>query len=149
MAKVFEDYFMELQIEMLQQAVDSIYDDADMIYVYGACEDGHFGSAFFYEKDGKVFDSHSLGILAEKNNDVEGLVSRGRKMTCLVEELFAVCKEHKRPMPTEIKLYYDCIQGKLDTEYQYEPVFSFDEDKIPYDVFTEWEEEVKKAKGQL
>ncbi|MDO4608864.1 MAG: hypothetical protein Q4B40_06705, partial [Clostridia bacterium] len=136
------------QIGMLQEAYDSIYDDADKIYVYGACEGSHMGVGFFYEKDNKVFDSRDIYVMAEQNDDTKGLLSRSGEMLDLLKSLVSICKEYNRPMPTEIKIYYDCNQHRMDSECQYEPVFSFDEDKIPHDVFTEWVEETKKLKGQ-
>ena len=36
--KVFEDYFTELQADMVSICMEYSEDSADMIYIYGSCE---------------------------------------------------------------------------------------------------------------
>ena len=66
------------------------------------------------------------------------------RLTEKIKELVKVCKEYEKPMPTEIKLIYDVVHHKLRSHYEYEPMYSFDEEKTADDMEDEWYEQVKR-----
>lgn len=147
MATKFEDSFTKILIDVLQEIFDYLEGDADKIYVYLACEGNDRGTGYFHEKDGRIIDSQECYDIAEKYNRLDELGECGEMVLKLLFKLEDLCKQYDKPMPTEIKLIYDVNSGTLDGNYQYEPMFSFDEDLIPYDMFERWEKEVKKAIG--
>ena len=51
-----------------------------------------------------------------------------------------ICAKYEKPVPTEIKMYYDVKTGKFNADYKYEPVCV---DKSAGEVFDEWMEEYK------
>ena len=55
-----------------------------------------------------------------------------------LEKLKSACEKFGKPVPTEIKLYYDVKKKSLDGKYKYEPVYSMYKDKLSDDVFEEW-----------
>ena len=58
-------------------------------------------------------------------------------MFCLLFSLLLQirCAKHEKPVPTEIKMYYDVNTGKFNADYKYEPVCV---DKSAGEVFDEW-----------
>ena len=57
-----------------------------------------------------------------------------------------LCEEHKRPMPTEIKMIYDVARNSLDVNYKYDNQWLNHKTKAPDDIADEWFEEVKNFK---
>ncbi len=147
MAKVFEDLFMDIQADMVYACLDYVDKDADKIYIYGSFEGRMISSDFFYEIDGKVLERHKLNIISDKYD-----VSHQRQSVCLqilnddIGELIDLCKEHSRPMPTEIKMVYDVKKNSLNVEYKYDKIYSNHKTKLPDDIADEWFQEIKNSK---
>jgi hypothetical protein len=57
-----------------------------------------------------------------------------------LESLEAICEKHNKPVPVEMKLYYDVTTRKFNADYKYEEVCF---DKSADEVFMEWIEEIK------
>ena len=60
MSKVFEDYFSELQTDMVSICLEYVEKKADKIYIYCSFEEGVISSDFFYCINDKVVRKHKL-----------------------------------------------------------------------------------------
>ena len=143
--KVFEDLFMEMQSDMVVACLKYVNGDADKIYIYGSAEGRVITSDYFYEIDGMVVERHKLNTISPSYD-----VSSSRQKACLeilnedLKDLKDLCKEHDRPMPTEMKMVYNVKTGSFETAYKYEPVYSNHETKTANDIVDKWYEQVKK-----
>lgn len=148
MAKVFEDLFMDLQADMVFACVDYVKGRADKVYVYGSYEGRTISSDWFYEIDGQVVARHKTNTIS-----LEYDVSGRNQNICLdilnesLDDMIDLCKEHKRPMPTEIKMIYDVNKNSLDVKYKYDNQWLNHKTKYADDIADEWFEEVKNSKN--
>ena len=60
-----------------------------------------------------------------------------------VQKLDILGEKHNRPVPTELKLYYDVLTKQFRAEYKYEEVCSSRTGKAAGEVFFEWIAEMK------
>lgn len=120
MGKVFEDYFSELQTDMVEICMEYVEDRAEKIYIYCSFEGGVQSCNFFYKVNGKVVKKSRL-------NDV---IVDGQE-------------EYQREMPTQIKLIYDVAANSLNADYSYDIIYSNDKDKMADDILEEWFESEK------
>ena len=147
MSKVFEDYFSELQADMVSICLEYVNDRADKIYIYCSHEKGIISSYFFYCINGKVVKKHKLNdalvITNEKDNfvyDTSG-ERQGAVLKIInsnIEKIIQVCKEYKVEMPTEMKLIYDVGKNSLKADYKYDLVYFNDAIKTADDIALEW-----------
>ncbi|KFZ40026.1 MULTISPECIES: hypothetical protein [Thermoactinomyces] len=151
MEKVFEDYFSELQGEIVAICAEYADYKADGIYIYCSYEDKMYSFNVFYKMNGKVVHKHRLNETLEEGQRERFDVSRERQRSMLkiglgyLEEIHKKCQEFNRDMPTEIKIHYNAKENKLRARYQYDPVWSDTKELAPPDIFISWFEEVKKA----
>lgn len=151
MSKVFEDYFSELQTNMVSICLEYVENKADIIYIYCSFEEGVILSDFFYCINDKVVRKHKLNdaIKTELGGfryDTSVMRQKG-VMTIInedIEKLSKMCNLYKKEMPTEIKLVYDVIKNSLKADYRYDLVYSNNPIKTAADIAMEWFEEVKK-----
>ena len=143
MRKVFEDYFSELQADMVSICLEYVDDRAEKIYIYCSFEQGILSSDFFYKINGKVVKKNKLNdvvINGQEKYDVS--ISRQEDVSDIINDdiisLKNLCQEYKREMPTQIKLVYDVISNKLNADYTYDLIFSDKEDKTSDDVLEDW-----------
>lgn len=148
MSKVFEDYFSELQADMISICLEYAEEKVDRIYIYCSFEEMVISCNFFYRINGRVVRKHEL------NNAIndEGFrynTSIARQEATLdiitddIKSICNLCKEYKKEMPTEMKLIYDVKKNSLKADYKYNLVYSNDEQKTADDIVMEWFEEVK------
>ncbi|WP_434776872.1 hypothetical protein [Neisseria sp. Ec49-e6-T10] len=144
--KVFEDYFSELQADMVSIALEYVDNEADYIYIYCSYEPNMYYFDLFYKINNKIVKKHNLNMatLIEKKYDTsderqEIVLDIGLKNLKSIKE---VCKKHERPMPTEMKLIYDVKANSLEAKYQYDLLYSDKEELLPMDIFEQWFEEV-------
>ncbi|AGT43826.1 hypothetical protein [Treponema pedis] len=153
MKKIFEDYFSELQADMVSVCMENVEDRADTVYIYCSCEDNVIASAYFYKINGMVVKRHKLND-AIAQGEAEYDVSGERQRMVLdvinsdIEKLMKICKEHNRDMPTEMKLIYDVKNKSLKAEYRYDLVYTNDPVKTASIVSDDWFEEIKKENGR-
>lgn len=156
LSKVFEDYFSELQADMVAICLEYVENEAEDIYVYCSYEPEMYVFDVFYKINNQFVFKHNL-------NDAVDSTSRGNKAliydtseqrqdTVLnvglenLEKIHEKCKEYRREMPTEIKLHYNVNKNSLKGKYRYDFVYSNDEELLPDDIFELWFEEVKNGK---
>jgi hypothetical protein len=150
--KVFEDYFSELQTDMVAICLEYVDNKADEIFIYCSYEPKMYVFDFFYKINGKVVHKHQLNEAAKEldsqHNQVYD-VSRERQKAALrignqnLKLIHNKCEEFNKDMPTEMKLFYNVKQNSLKGKYKYELVYSIDEELLPDDIFDLWFEEVK------
>lgn len=153
LSKIFEDYFSELQADMVAICLEYVDNKADEIFIYCSYEPKMYVFDFFYKINGKIVHKHKL------NETINGLdsphnqvydVSRSRQTAVLkigiqnLKRMHKRCEEFNQDMPTEIKLHYNEKQNNLKGQYRYDFVYSNDEELLPDDVFDIWFEEIKK-----
>ncbi|MCM3720611.1 DUF600 domain-containing protein [Solibacillus isronensis] len=150
--KVFEDYFSELQTDMVAICLEYVDNKADEIFIYCSYEPKMYVFDFFYKINGKVVHNHPLNETVKGSNSPQNQVydvSKERQKAALrignqnLKHIHKKCEEFKKDMPTEMKLYYNVKQNSLKGKYRYELVYSNDDKLLPDDIFDLWFEEVK------
>lgn len=149
MTKVFEDEFMDWQADMVANAREYIDDRAEKIYLYGSIENGRYSFNLFFKIHNKIVTMNKVNTIldaGEQEYDLDSdrrwnVLQLGTEDLIKIEE---VCKKYEKPMPTQFKLYYDVQKNSLKAKYQYELLYSNDDDLDPSDIFMAWYEEVKK-----
>ena len=146
MAKVFEDYFSEYQVEMIKACLKYADDDVDKVFIYGSREGRSTAANVFFEVDGKYYRKHQLDLAGRKCD-----ASQKRQFACLDALFDAIfhmekkCREFDRPMPTELKIIYDVKKNSVKANYRYDPVYTNDPVKTGNTICDEWFEELKKT----
>ena len=143
MGKVFEDYFSELQADMVSICLEYVEKRAEKIYIYCSFESGMISSGFFYKVNSKVVKKNKLNdVIVDGQKEYDVSISRQKAVINIINDdikaLKKLCQEHQKEMPTQIKLIYDVISNKLNADYSYDMIFSNDKNKTVYDVLEEW-----------
>lgn len=149
MSKVFEDYFSELQTDMVSICLEYVEKKADKIYIYCSFEEGVISSDFFYCINDKVVRKHKLNDAVTMDSGkfrYDTSVARQKGVMNIInddiEKLYKICNQYNKEMPTEIKLVYDVNKNSLKANYKYDLVYSNDPIKTADDIAMEWFEEV-------
>ena len=143
MGKVFEDYFSEIQKDMLSACLEYAGHKVDKVFVYASFENNVISSDFFFEVNHQIWKKSKLKEIDATVYDS----SPKRQFACLdvlekdIEEIISLCKEHNHPIPTEIKLFYNVQTKKASASYQYDPVVAKTKNRISEDVVNDWIEE--------
>lgn len=134
-SKVFEDEFMEVQSGLISLCMEFIGEnEVDKVYAYGSIEDGSYSFNAFFEVNGENKKPKAFEPQVQK---IYKFLNVGTLELANIED---VCTQYNKPIPTEIKMYYDVKTGKFNADYKYEPVCV---DKSAGEVFDEWMEEYK------
>lgn len=146
MAKTFEDLFMEMQADMVFACKDYVKGAADKIYIIISSEGRMISNDYFYEISGRIMKRHKLNEISPLY-DVSPDNQEKYNMILIEDtlELKKLCKEHQRPMPTEIKMIYDVKKNSLDVKYKYDNQWLNHKTKTPNDIANEWFVEVKNS----
>ena len=122
--KIFEDYFSELQAEMVSICLEYLndcnveLDTVNNIYIHCSYERSIMCNLFF-RINGEMTKIHKVSsAIPHKKRPMEAI----RHCNDTLKEINTICKQHKRPMPTEIRLVYDVLKNGLETAYKYEPI---------------------------
>ncbi|MFS0824754.1 DUF600 domain-containing protein [Bacillus sp. 1P02SD] len=150
--KVFEDYFSEIQADMVAICLEYVDNKADEIFIYCSYEPEMYVFDFFYRINGVIVHKHQLNEatkeLDSQHNQVYD-VSRERQRTALrmgnqnLKLIHKTCEEFNKDMPTEMKLYYNVKQNSLKGKYRFDLIYTNDDELLPDDIFDLWFEEVK------
>ena len=141
---VFEDKFMEIQIDMISLAMEYVQNQAEKVYIY-AIADSLYSFNVFYKIKGNIVHKHLVNDFLPKDSHVDislqtALLKEGIKD---VENMIKICQEYNREHPTEMWLIYDAQKDTLDSRYSYEGRYNKDEELLPRLEFEKWFEEVK------
>ena len=145
MSKVFEDYFSELQADMVSICLEYVNNKADAIFIYCSFEERVISSDFFFLINGAVVRKNKLNDALGKevtgfqyNTSVERQKAVMKIINSDIEKIYKICDEYNREMPTEIKLVYTVGENSLNAEYRYDLVYSGDPVKTADDISMEW-----------
>jgi len=130
----FEKSFGELQSDMISVCMTYLDDcgvetsTVNNIYIH--CVDDHpiKSCNFFFRINKKMVQRESVSEAArdrEKGYQRKAL----RSLLDVLYSLNTLCKQHDRPMPTEMRLNYDVQENSLETTLKYEPIVKID-DKV-------------------
>lgn len=148
MNKVFEDYFSELQADMVSICLEYVASRAQKIFIYCSFEEGLVASDFFYKIANCILERHKLNDIVDEGQEKFN-VTTDRQLAVMdtlnedIEKMNKLCNQYKKEMPTEIKLIYDVNTNSLKAEYKYDLVYSNDPVKTADDIAMEWFEKVK------
>ena len=146
MSKVFEDYFSELQADMVSIAVEYVENQAEQVFVYCSFRDRVIYGDVFYKINGKVCHTHKVNEAlrpgqtpVDTDPDRQGVMLRIINKD--IEALRKLCAEYKREMPAVIQIIYNAETNRLNASYKYGWQPDEDED----DMFRAWfaEEQAK------
>lgn len=124
MAKIFEDYWMELQTDMveicMEFAENNQYGHIDMLFIH--CHLGGLtGGRYWYLVEKKI-----LSPVKMKNVDNRYDVSISRQeqvQRIILDDLVKIknlCKEYNQPLPAEMKLVYNARNNSFKGQYVYD-----------------------------
>jgi len=154
MEKIFEDYFSELQADMVSICLEYVSEKADMIYIYCSCEGKIISSNFFYRINDMLVRKHKLNeALTPEDKGFLYDTSGNRQSAALsfinedVEKINELCEKYNREMPTEMKLIYDVKRNSLVANYKYDLIYSSDPEKTTDDAVNEWFDGIKREKA--
>lgn len=151
MPKVFEDYFSELQADMVSICLEYVNNKADMIFIYASNEFGQFSSDVFYKINDCIVEKHKLNSVIQNGGGQSKYtydVSKERQIAVLnicnenLRKIKDLCQKYNREMLTEMKLIYDVSRNKLEVQYSYEIKYTNDPVKTAGHIFDEWFEEM-------
>lgn len=149
MAKVFEDYFSDLQADMISICLENVENRADNIFIYCSYENNVIANSYFYRINGKIVSRSKLNdAISSSEAQYDVSIDRQKTVTKIINEdvkkIKKLCSDYNQAMPTEMKLVYDVKKNGLKAEYKYENVYSEYQDKTAYDIANEWFEILKK-----
>jgi len=139
MSRVFEDEFMDLQTGLISLCLEVTQGKVDKVFAYGSNEKKSTMFNAFFEVNGEIKTLNMLGVSKELAFQFLGLGIED------LEKLNAIGAKYNRPIPTELKLYYDVRARKFKSEYKYEEVCSARTGKSAGEVFNEWLAEMRAA----
>ncbi len=143
MEKVFEDYFAELQTDMVSICLEYVERRAEKVYIYCSYEENTLASGFFFKVNGRVVKKNKLNeVISGEEKAFDVSLARQKSVVNIINDdikaIKELCQKYQREMPTQIKLTYDVLENKLNADYCYELVYSDDSSKTAYDVVEEW-----------
>ena len=141
MAKVFEDYFMEIQERILSTCLEALQDtdvQVDCTYIYAFWSKSQVFFNVFFKKGNDVMGYGKLGVA---DNLVYQVLDFGKSDIKEIANLFV---EYNRNPPNQYKLVYNNQTHEFDSDYNYDDL---EKSKLgPMDVFMKWREKVASNK---
>ncbi len=136
MGRVFEDEFMEAQSRIISLCVEFAGNKADKVYAYGSIEESSISFNAFFNIDGRIKTTNNI---ATNPDTIWDFLDLGEAD---LEKIRQICIHYEKPIPTELKMIYDCKNGKIDTKYKYESIASAKTGIDSSEIFMKWLEEV-------
>ena len=144
---VFEDYFSELQADMVSACLEYVHGQADKIYIHASFEPRVKGAGYFFVINGKLLQRHKI-TEEIPDGDIE---LQAQTQDILMEDLYKLndtCQKFGHPMPTEIKMVYDVKKNSLSANYQYDLIVQASDTLTPSLAEDMWFEEIKQQMEQ-
>jgi len=136
-AKVFEDEFMDVQSGLIDLCMEVSNGNVDKIYAYCAVGECSYMFNAFFMVSGQIKDLMELqGMTRDLAFE---FLEVGTKDLISLKDLGA---KYNRPIPAEMKLYYDVPTGKFHAEYDYKPSFIKSKRVSPGEAFCAWQDEI-------
>ena len=118
MDREFEDEFMDAQSQIISLCVEFAGNRADKVYAYGSIEESSISFNAFFKIDGQIKTTNNI---AADTDSIWDFLDLGESD---LEKIKQICIHYGKPVPTELKMIYDCKSGKIDTKYKYESICS-------------------------
>lgn len=132
MSNQFEDEFMDLQADLINLCLEATEKKVNKVYAYVSIEEKSKMFNAFFDVNGEVKTLNQLGL---SNSLINQLLKLG---TGDLEKIKSVCKSFNKPIPTEIKMYYDVNTGKYSADYKYNEVCSARTGVSAGEIFINW-----------
>ena len=132
MNKSFEDEFLEVQTQIISLCIEFAENRADKIYAYGSIEKHSLSFNAFFNIDGKIKTTNQI---VTDTDAIWDFLDLGQSD---LEKLIKICTHYGKPVPTELKMIYDCKSGKIDAKYKYESICSAKTGVDASEIFMEW-----------
>ena len=141
---IFEDYFSEIQADMVSICLEYVQGKADKIYIYTCFEPKIKSCGYFFIINGKLLERHKI-TQELPECDIELQREVGDILMEDLRKLNTICKQFNQPMPTEIKMIYNVKKNSLSVNYQYDLILSSESEllALPQDVEDAWFQEIK------
>ncbi len=139
MDRVFEDEFMEAQSRIVALCVEFAGNRADKVYAYGSIEESSISFNAFFNIDGQIKTTNNI---AADPDAIWDFLDLGESD---LEKIRQICIHYGKPVPTELRMIYDCKSGKIDTEYKYESICSAKTGTDSSEIFMKWLDEVRQS----
>ena len=117
MDREFEDEFMDAQSQIISLCVE-------------------FAGNAFFKIDGQIKTTNNI---AADTDSIWDFLDLGESD---LEKIKQICIHYGKPVPTELKMIYDCKSGKIDTKYKYESICSAKTGTDSSEIFMKWLDEV-------
>ena len=113
MDRVFEDEFMDAQSRIISLCVEFAGNRTDKVYAYGSIEESSISFNAFFKIDGQIKTTNNIAADPDAIWDFLDLGEAD------LEKIRQICIHYEKPVPTELRMIYDCKSGKIDTEYKH------------------------------
>ena len=107
MGKMFEDYFSEIQADMVSICLEYVEKRAEKIYIYGSFENGMISSGFFYKVNSKIVKKNKLNdVIVDGQKKYDVSIPRQKGAINIINDdikaLKRLCQEYQKEMPTPV-----------------------------------------------
>ena len=144
----FEKVFSEIQSNMVAACIGYVKNNAEKIFIHLSHERRMYSYGFFFQIHGIIVNR---GYVHEALRPGDTPISRdeslfnqpvaGKVLRVEDKRLVDLCKEYNRPLPTEVRIVYDAVTGKLEAKCRYDLVYSKKPNALPDDVEDAWMDE--------
>ena len=107
MDREFEDEFMDAQSQIISLCVEFAGNRADKVYAYGSIEESSISFNAFFKIDGQIKTTNNI---AADTDSIWDFLDLGESD---LEKIKQICIHYGKPVPTELKMIYDCKSGKI------------------------------------
>ena len=135
--KGFEDSISDILTDMVGYALDYCNKSVDDIYIHCSNENNCISSNVFFKKNGNKLKRNQI-----KNQEPSQQQELIHYINKKIKDIENVCIDHKQPIPTEIKLFYEVSSKNLKSDFSYENLYSDSDTVVVQDVFDMWFEAV-------
>jgi hypothetical protein len=140
MANNFETGIGDINADMVSICLEYCENKAEEIFIHVIYEQDNIFPNFFFKMDGAMYKKGNLGAGI-------GAVAFPRQKTAMsiitenYKKMIALCEENKQPVPTEMRLVYNTLNGDARANYRYDSITT---DKMTaVDVTGKWFSSIK------
>lgn len=130
---------MDIQSQIISLCLEFVGSKASKIYAYGSIEENSVSFNSFFDIGGQIKTTNNI---VSNTEAIWEFLDLGESD---LEKIKKICNKYKQIPPTELKMVYDCVSGKYDSKYKYEPICSGKTGIDSSDVFMEWYTEVQQG----
>lgn len=142
MNKVFEDDFLYVQSRIIALCVEFADNKADKVYAYGSIEENSISFNTFFNIGGQIKTTNNV---VTDTDTIWDFLDLGESD---LEKIKEICIHYGKPVPTELKMIYDCKTGQIDTKYQYNSICSAKTGIDSSEIFLKWLDEVRNGRDK-